>query len=203
MKQVKLLFFSLSILIMLFAGGCADTDDGLTRSPETQPTEQITNPSMESSPEPIMQTSSPSDERLTYTSNTPDANFIRVDYLTEALLEQYKSYDEYVEPENAAYQVKILFEISATVKDVRFLVIYLDESGEDGSLNFYVDKTLYSMDTLPPEKPLVVGTVFEGLLPTRAISFVDENNTTRYYSVEMSGKDGSIFLSELVPRETS
>lgn len=66
-----------------------------------------------------------------------------------------------------------------------------------------MNRTLYSVDELLPKKPLVVGTVFQGAFPTRAISFVDENNTTRYYSLEMSGKDGSLFLLELVPLQTN
>jgi len=212
MKQSKILIFSVVVLAMLFAGGCTHTfgtDDGLTSSPElaTQPaeTQKPAAPSTEDTAEPTMQVMSPSDEnveKLSSSSNVPDESLISVDYATEELLGQYKSYEEFVESENTEHQAKILFKISAAVKDVRFLVIYFDESGDDDNLGFYVNKTLYSKDIISPKKPLVVGTVFEGLLPTRAISFVDENNTTRYYSLNMSGKDDSIFLIELVPRKT-
>ena len=212
MKRAKILLFSLAVLAILFAGGCTNSSVSKSDLPSpselaTQPveTQKPAAPSAEDASEPTMQTLSPSDEsleKLTYTNNVPDKSFISVDYATEELLARYKSYEEFAESENTEHQVKLLFKISAAVKDVRFLVIYFDESGEDDSINFYVDKTLYSKDILLPEKPLVVGTIFEGLLPTRAISFVDENNTTRYYSLNLSGKDGSIILIELVPRKT-
>lgn len=198
MKRAKILFFSLAILAMLYVGGCAhtdETDDGSTSSPE------FSSPSVETQ-KPATPSADESVEKLTLSSNVPDASVISADYASEELLAQYKSYEEFDESENAENQTKVLFKISAAVKDVRFLIIYFDESGEAESLNFYVSKTLYSKDIILPEKSLVVGTVFEGLLPTRAISFVDENNLTRYYSLNLSGEDGSIILIELVPRNT-
>ena len=195
---------------MLFAGGCTDTnesDDDLTSPSITgQPavTPKPSTPPTEDASVPTKQSLSPPDksaEKLTYKGVEPDENFISADYATEELLAQYESYEEFDESEDTENQVKVLFEISTTVKDFRLLMIHL-ESGEDDSLNFCVHKTCYSKDTISPEKPLVVGTIFEGSFPTRAISFVDDNNKTRYFDLSMSGEDGSIILIELVPRKT-
>lgn len=37
---------------------------------------------------------------------------------------------------------------------------------------------------------------FSGDIPNYGISYVDEQGTTRNYALEVSGKDGSILLSE-------
>jgi hypothetical protein len=198
MKLTKLLLLSLSVIAMLFAGGCAYTnahnDDLVSSSELASQSPETTKPSAPSTDDALV-------EKLTSTDNTPDESFISADYATEQLLEQYQSYDEFNESEDIEYQVKVLFKVGTEVKDVRFLEIFFDENGESGDVNFYVSRILYSKDKVSPEKPLVVGTVFHGDFPTRGISFVDENNTTRYYSLNMSGRDGSLILLELVPRE--
>ncbi len=136
-------------------------------------------------------------EIVTLSGNGPDASVLSADYATEELLAQYESYGELAESD---YKVRLAFKFVSEVKDFRLLMLRFDKMEEDKSLNFCVEKTLCYKETVSPETPIVVGTVFVGSLPTRAISFVDENNTTRYFDLSMSGEDGSIILIELVPR---
>ncbi len=211
MKQAKLLLLLLLTFAMLFACGCNHTDepkDDVTSTSELatqaletkEPTAHLAD---EASETPI-QTLPPSDspvEKLTCTYEIPDESFISLDYATDELMKQYKAYEAFDETEDSENQAKVIFKISSEVKNVRFLEISFDETGEKDDTNFIVNKVLYSKNVLLPETPLVVGTVFHGSFPTRAISFVDENNTTRYYSLDMSGKDSSLFLLELIQRD--
>ena len=182
MKQAKILLLSLAVLAILFAGGCAKApvSESVTPSPSE--------PSAPSPTEAVLQPSEPA-------ASATGAVCVSADYASDELLSQYASYDEFMELEDLSYQVKVVFTTSVPVTDFKFLEGgYV--GGEDDSFRFVVNSVLYSMDELLPEKPLVVGTVFHGDFPTRGISFVDESNTTRYYTLGMSGKDGSLVLIE-------
>lgn len=200
MKQTKRLLLSLLVIAMLFACGCTyskrskddviNTSKSGTQAPEIKETSA---PPAESAPV----------EKLTCTYEIPDESFISIDFATDALLEQYKAYEEFNETEDLENQVRVILKISPEAKDFRFFEIFFDKDGEKDNTNFIVNRVLYSKDKISPEKPLVVGTVFQGSLPIRAISFVDESNKTRYFSFETNGMDGSLFLLELVPRDNT
>ena len=180
MKQAKKLLLFLAVQVLLFAGGC-------------------TNSSMsESDLQSLFE--SPSQTEKSLLSSEPSASIsdgvcVSVDYVSDELLNKYDSYYEYVEPEDSSYQVKVVFTTNVAVKDFNLLEGGFI-GGEDNSFSFKVSNVLYSIDELLPEKPLVIGTVFHGNFPTRGISFVDESNTMRYFTLGMSGKDGSLVLLE-------
>jgi len=182
MKRAKILLLSLAVLTMLIAGGCKKSSVSESASPT--PAE----PRASAATETVLPSTEPA------ISATDDV-CVRVDYATDALLGQYASYDEFDESENLDYQVKVIFTTSAPVRDFKFLAGGYVE-GENDSFGFVVSSVLYAADTVSPDKPLVVGTVFHGDFPTRGISFVDENNTTRTFALGMSGKDGSLVLIE-------
>jgi hypothetical protein len=182
MKQAKILGFSLMVLAILFAGGCANSS--VQESDPPNSSEPISPPPTEK----VLQSPEASD-------SVSGEVCVSVDYASDEILDKYDSYDEYVEPEDSSYQVKVIFTTSAPVKDFKFLEGSF-VGGEDNNLSFNASNVLYSIDELSPEKPLVIGTVFHGDFPTRGISFVDESNTTRYFTLMMSGKDGSLFLGE-------
>ncbi len=76
------------------------------------------------------------------------------------------------------------------MKDFKFMAI------EHEAVDIKPSEVLYSLDELLPEKPLVVTWMGKGLLPHRGISFVDENNVTRRFSLSLSGEDGTALLVE-------
>lgn len=125
-------------------------------------------------------------------SETEDVS-LRVDYATDELLSKYDSFEEFVEFKDEDYQ-KIVFTTNITVKDFKFIEVAYKE--EDSNISFFENKVLYSLDELSPEKPFIVTWMEQGAIPHRGISFVDETNTTRYFYIAMSGKDGSLLLVE-------
>ncbi|MBK5262792.1 MAG: hypothetical protein JJE17_09525 [Peptostreptococcaceae bacterium] len=118
---------------------------------------------------------------------------VSADYTTDELLNQYASFDEFVQIQDE-YSQRILIMVSTPVSDFKFSRINFDES--NGGVNYIEDEVLYSQNELNPEKPLVVWVSFPGTLPQRGISFVDESGKERRFVINMSGEDGAILLSE-------
>jgi len=117
------------------------------------------------------------------------------DYATEELLSRYDSYDE-LPLRQDDYAQRLIITTSAVVEDFRFVDIsFSGAAGEE--LQFIENEEQYSLDYFTPDNPFVVWVSFPGILPTRAISFVDENGTTRSFAIVMSGEDGSILLFEI------
>ena len=47
---------------------------------------------------------------------------------------------------------------------------------------------------LQPGRPLVVTLLFEGDMPSAGISYVDQAGQLHRFAVDMSGKDGELYL---------
>jgi len=67
--------------------------------------------------------------------------------------------------------------------------------GDTGMLYFYPGDVLHSFDMFTPENALVVTTHF-GTMPRIAVTFLDENGTRRYLTIQQCGIDGSVLLIE-------
>lgn len=104
---------------------------------------------------------------------------------------QYDTFDA----ESGEMQTQIVLSTDAVVRDFKVLALTDGDVGDDGKMHFTV-KELTSYDRLTPERPLVVKTVFYGLIPNNGISYVDETGATRTFAVDMSGEDGSLYLWE-------
>jgi len=178
MKQAKTLLFLVVTFAMLFAG-CTNSS---TPSSDIQELPTPTASETEKVSEPPESTTSVTEEVL-----------VSVDYATDELLSKYNSFNEFVEFEDEGYQ-RIIFTTSIAVKDFRFIEVGFKD--EDKKVAFFENDVLYSMAELSPEKPFVVTWMEWGTIPHRGISFVDETNTTRYFYISMSGKDGSLLLVE-------
>ena len=82
------------------------------------------------------------------------------------------------------------------LKNFKYVTILHDDEGD--RISFAEDELLYSLDELSPEKPFAVSLIFLGLIPNRGISFTDENNITRYFTISLSGKGETEYPSILV-----
>lgn len=126
--------------------------------------------------------------------NLPNEAFVHIDYAKEDLLAHPETFDEFIADESE-YQVKVVFTTDTAIKDFKYVELSFNEAPESGKSEFTVTKELYSLAELSPNRPLVIGMTFEGIIPNRGISFIDENGKTKYYTIQMSGKDGSLFLT--------
>lgn len=73
---------------------------------------------------------------------------------------------------------KVVFRSNKILKDSSFIEI--GSKITDINSNFFQQNVLYSIDELLPENPLIVDTTI-GTIPSRGISFIDENNVIRYF----------------------
>ena len=82
------------------------------------------------------------------------------------------------------------------ITDVKVLGLTFVDASEDGTITF--DKeVLYTQDALSSEEVLCVHLTADGAIPAYGISYVDTDGTTKSFSVNMSGEDGSLYLSEI------
>lgn len=119
---------------------------------------------------------------------------VSVDYASDDFLAQTGTYDEVI-IDDSNVLTRLVFTVNIKVKDFKYLEILLTDCIDD-KCSFDVVEELYSINELRPERTLVIGMEFVGSIPNRGISFVDETGTTRYFSINQSGKDGSVFLLE-------
>lgn len=93
---------------------------------------------------------------------------------------------------------RIIFMADTPVKNFRYLEI---ETVFEEDLGIVIVDTLYQLDALTPEEPFVVNWMSIGDIGMlRGISFVDENNVTRYFGFNTSGKDGHLYFVEFKPK---
>ena len=90
---------------------------------------------------------------------------------------------------------RVLLSCEYAVKDFKVLGI---EASMSNSLSFFTEE-LYALDELSPDRPLLLNMTFYGLLPYYGVSYVDDSGETISYSINMSGKDGSVILTEFLP----
>ena len=90
---------------------------------------------------------------------------------------------------------RVLLSYEYAVRDFKVLGI---EASMSSSLSFFTEE-LYALDELSPDRPLLLNMTFYGLLPYYGVSYVDDSGETISYSINMSGKDGSVILTEFLP----
>ena len=91
--------------------------------------------------------------------------------------------------------VNVKYTAAHTVTDFRILAISCTNISDDGEIT-YETTELYSQPELAAGNSLIAALEFIGDIPNNGISFVDENDVTRFFAMGMSGRDGSLYLSE-------
>lgn len=90
--------------------------------------------------------------------------------------------------------VRVIFAASEKVTDFKILSLVLETVEENGVS--YVTEEVYSQAELNPGKPLIAGLEFIGDMPNNGVSYVDSSGATRRFTVDMSCRDGSLYLAE-------
>ena len=107
-----------------------------------------------------------------------------------------RAYDVEVSVSTAEPLARVLLSCEYAVKD--FKVLGIEASPMSNSLSFSTEE-LYALDELSPDRPLLLNMTFYGLLPYYGVSYVDDSGETISYSINMSGEDGSVILTEFLP----
>lgn len=189
MKKQFALILLCFVLLCLTACGAAepkttvpDTSEDTTAAAETTALPETT-----AAAETETETEAPT-EPETFVAATVSVRFADGSLPPEG---QYDTFDA----ESGEMQTQIVLSTDAVVRDFKVLALTDGDMGDDGKMHFTV-KELKTYDRLTPDRPLVVKTVFYGLIPNNGISYVDETGATRTFAVDMSGEDGSLYLWE-------
>ena len=182
--------FSMILICCLLFALCACGKTQTKTAPSAEPTTETTS-AAETTEVPTTlaaqtQTEAPA-EPETFIAATINVDFAKDNQLSDGQFESFTA----VEPP----QTKIIFSTNATVRNFNVLALTNGDVDEDGDMTFDVEE-LYTLDRLTADRPLVVSTTFYGLIPNNGISYVDETGTTRFFAVDMSGEDGSLYLWE-------
>lgn len=94
----------------------------------------------------------------------------------------------------------VYFSTEQTIEDFKILSLFLESIDDDGNARFAVEET-YNHGTMTPEEPLLARMELMGTIPNNGISYVDSSGSTRYFSVNVSGYDGSLLLTEFTPQK--
>lgn len=88
----------------------------------------------------------------------------------------------------------VLFTAEEEVTDFRILELIM-QFGEGGEYSFR-ETEAFALDTLWPAQPLIAGLEFPGDMPCWGISYVDAAGHPHRCTVEISGENGDIILTE-------
>lgn len=116
---------------------------------------------------------------------------VLADYASEYML-SHASYLEFTASE-AEYAVAVAFRAEGTVTDFNLLSVSLDDSG------YTTGGSVYTLDALTQDQPLVAWLDFPGDMSAWAISYVDSTGAKQYRLITMSLKDGSLEVNNFYP----
>ena len=88
----------------------------------------------------------------------------------------------------------VVFSVNHPIKNFKVLSLHFKEFKNDKPVFLY--KELYTKDVFRPDRQLLVKFTFFGSIPNNGISYTDPTGKTRYYTVDASGKDGSLYFTE-------
>ena len=118
----------------------------------------------------------------------------KVNFTAEIPTEEFLAATDYyflLDDESGEY-TKVLFKTDYTISDVMLFNVIVPNTTAVSSAPLKGDIIL-KMDTLTPDKPVVIDIKTEGYTAVRGISFVDPNGATQYYTVAVDSLGGIIF----------
>ena len=116
---------------------------------------------------------------------------VRIERVTDKVLNSFDSFYEYSDSD---YGEKIIIWTTEIRKNFDFISVGAEFTGEQSS--FFAEDILYSIKELSTQKALVIKMLISEGIPSRGISFLDEDNTKRYFYISESGFDGSLSMVE-------
>ena len=119
---------------------------------------------------------------------------IRVKWAAD-VQEELTKYDEF-EVEDTEAAEGVVFFTDQEISDFKILSLSLEEVDEDGNITFS-GRTVYKQKELTPDCPLLVTAPFYGSIPNWGIAYTDTDGNKRTMSVSVSGKDGSVLLTDI------
>ena len=94
------------------------------------------------------------------------------------------------------YAFYAVFRSDVRITDVKVLGLTFLDADENGNITFDREE-LHTVEEIGPDFNLAVHLTADGSIPAYGISYVDADGTEKAFSVNMSGEDGSLYLSAI------
>jgi hypothetical protein len=116
-----------------------------------------------------------------------------IERATSGLLNRFGSPYEYTDAENSGERFVIWTE--TPLKDFSFVAVYYDPE-ED---YWAVLNLLFKINEFLPGRGFILNTYIGEGIPTRGISFIDENNRTRFFAIREDGINNGVYHLTEIP----
>jgi len=114
---------------------------------------------------------------------------IYIDIATYEDLNKYDSFHQCSYNEDNEWGQLVIIWTDTEIKEFAFFTISYDLTEDEpffmtlGGTPFVIADTLFSTDVLLPEKPFLVKISIPGIYPVCGVSYLDENDVTRYFAI--------------------
>jgi hypothetical protein len=132
-------------------------------------------------------------------NNNTDEITINVSYVDESFFKKYKTYDSFIQNEDSG---RIAFTVNVPVNDFSWLSLTMEFDDIDGII-YDVDKELYTLEGLNPQRPFVVSWQEVGIMSCFGFSYRDKDGVKKYfvgrvgnYGMDPEEYDGPDFIIE-------
>jgi hypothetical protein len=109
---------------------------------------------------------------------------ISVQIANDEILSRYRSFVEFINRDISEYpNLQLIFNTTVPLRDFKYVdmhLVYDEELWRHVVLDYTVK---YSMNELTPNRPFVVNWIEIGTINSIGISFIDENNVRRFFSI--------------------
>lgn len=113
--------------------------------------------------------------------------WVSFSFVDRDFFKKYASYDLFIEDEKDR---EISFTTDVPAKDFSWLAISFSDEGYDKGYTYKIDRELYTLKELNPQKPFVVTWQEIGIFAHRGFSYRDENGQKQYYALHEGNYGG-------------
>lgn len=124
--------------------------------------------------------------------NPFDDALIKFELIEQEQLGDYQNVYQVYDTKATSQSWKIVVESTKDVTDFRFLEL-------DESEMLRVGNTVFELETLKADTPVLFHTYINDVTLNRGISYRDSNGVVRYFGFKFDANDGSVSLSEINP----
>lgn len=197
----KLLVLSLCMIFVFSFVACGDnTENSTTAGTELTVSENTTDEATTENTVPEETTATAEETTLadetTATAEEVTAETKNASVTVEQVEDIAGEYGTVFNASSDEYAFYAVFRTDVKITDVKVLGLTFVDADESGVITF--DKeVLHTVDEIGPDFNLAVHLTAEGSIPAYGISYVDADGTIKSFSVNMSGEDGSLYLSAI------
>ena len=198
----KILITLATLVVFSSFSACASFLNDEQSLPEPTPTVKTTvTPTLTAKPSPSSVSSKEAEinsEPMIDIPDEPDFGYPAIEtsphfyleFLTDETASKLSDYEEFIEfPDEENFRVIL------TPKAKMVTLEYCSLKFNEETSKMEIDEVIFSANDISEEKPFIVDWYSPGVMPQRAVNFTYENDESSMLTLQISGKDGAVFLA--------